>query len=131
MQRHALWTAFFGVLTASAMLGCPGAPPRTRGLENIALTERGAEDGGDFCADFDLDPEGVRAFFERAQTLDPPSLHAQFDHLPCFVRGTATWNGVAATWEIRAGGTGSIQTEDGRTLLFGCANCDDLFGGAP
>ena len=76
-----------------------------------------------------MTPAQVTAFFKRAQLIDAARLHDKFDHLPCYIRGTAVQNGKAATWEIRAGGTGKITVKKtGATLLYGCTTCDDLFG---
>lgn len=109
--------------------GCSNAE-RTQGtLDKVRIAERGTEAGGDFCRDFDMTPAQVTAFFKRAQLVDAARLHDKFDHLPCYIRGTAVREGEAATWEIRAGGTGKITVKKTAvTLLYGCSACDDLFG---
>jgi hypothetical protein len=97
-------------------------------LSNVAITERGADTGGGFCKDFAMTPAQVSAFFGRAQPVDAPTLHDKFDHLPCYIRGTAAWEGQLAAWEIRAGGTGTLVVKGGTAQLYGCSTCDDLFG---
>ena len=109
--------------------GCSNAE-RTQGtLDNVQIAEKGTEAGGDFCRDFSMTPAQVTAFFKRAQLVDAARLHDKFDYLPCYVRGTGMRDGEAATWEIRAGGTGKITVKKtAATSLYGCAACDDLFG---
>jgi hypothetical protein len=109
-------------------VACSSAQNKPEKLDNIAITERGAEPGGEFCKDFDMTPAQVSAFFGRAKPVDARALHDRFDHLPCYIRGTAVWQNQPATWEIRAGGTGTVIVKTGAALLYGCSRCSDLFG---
>jgi hypothetical protein len=109
-------------------VACSSAQNKPEKLNSIAITERGAEAGGEFCKDFDMTSVQVSAFFSRAQLVDARALHDRFDLLPCYIRGTAVWQSQPATWEIRAGGTGTVTVKTGAPLLYGCSRCNDLFG---
>jgi hypothetical protein len=114
------------ILFVAAACSSVGQDPHKLG--NIAITERGADAGGEFCKDFSMTPAQGSAFFSRAHLADGPELHGSFDHLPCYVRGTGVWEGQRATWEIRAGGTGMLTVNAMTPRLYGCSDCDDLFG---
>jgi hypothetical protein len=116
----------FAVLVVAAACSSVGRNPQKLG--DIAITERGADAGGEFCKDFGMTPAQVSAFFDRAHLVDASELHGSFDHLPCYVRGTAVWEGQPATWEVRAGGTGMLTVKAGPPWLYGCSKCDDLLG---
>lgn len=98
-------------------------------LVNIQVLSHGYDDGGEFCKDFNLTPIQVEWFFSRAKELDAQLLHDQFDILPCWVRGTARSSQGASQWEIRAGGTARIVSENGAVALLGCDKCDDVLMG--
>lgn len=115
----------FAMLFATA---CSGVGQDQHKLGDIAITERGADAGGEFCKGFSMTPTQVSAFFSRARLADAATLHGSFDHLPCYIRGTAVWEDQPATWEIRAGGTGTLTVKAGTPRLYGCSGCDDLFG---
>lgn len=116
------------VVLVMLIAGCQGASYTPARLQNISIVERGVEHGGGFCSDFDMSPVQVSSFFNRAQIYTASDLHAKFDILPCYVRGTAMQRASKVSWEIRAGATGVITVSDKGAVLFGCVNCDDLFG---
>jgi hypothetical protein len=111
-----------------AVCGCSGETAASASLENIAVTGFGADSGGEFCSDFRLSTDEARQFFKRAAEVDATTIHDKFDTLPCYVRGTGTWQGKSATWMVRAGGTAEVTTE-AATVLLACSSCDELFGG--
>ena len=115
----------FAMVSVAAAGSSNGQDPLKLG--DIAITERGADANGEFCRDFSLTPAQVSAFFSRARLVDASALHGSFDHLPCYIRGTAVWKDQPATWEIRAGGTGMLTVKAGMPRLYGCSGCDDLF----
>ena len=111
------------------LAGCLSSKEQNIALNEITIQEVGFDAGGEFCSGFRMTPDDVSAFFERAEIIDPLTLHANFDFLPCYVRGQAYRNNSVLTWEIRPGGTGKLSTQDGPTDLYGCAACDDLYRG--
>lgn len=116
------------LVVALALSGCNPKAPAATNLENINVAGFGADSGGEFCSDFRLDAEQARQFFKRAAEVDTAAIHDEFETLPCYVRGTGTWQGKQATWTIRAGGTAEIDTETANVLLA-CSSCDELLGG--
>ena len=89
------------------------------------VTGRGSDQGGEFCAAFDLSAMQVRSFFARARRITAEQLH-DHDWLPCYVRGTTVSAKRTGSWEIRAGGTARIEWKDGVAEIFVCTECDDL-----
>jgi hypothetical protein len=116
------------VIVLFCYVACGSAAGKPEALRDIAVTEHGSEPGGDFCKGFDMTPTQVASFFGRAKVLDARAMHDKFDHLPCYVRGTALWRGMPAKWEIRAGGTATLIPQKGKAKQYGCLRCDDLFG---
>lgn len=96
---------------------------------DIQVSSHGYEEGGEFCKEFNLTPEQAEEFFSRATELDARRLHDQFDILPCWVRGQLRSGQGESQWEIRAGGTARIVSENGTAVLLGCDECDDLLSG--
>jgi hypothetical protein len=117
------------VLIILFLASCSSIPKEPASLDKFYVTETGFENGGEFCSDFSMSAEDVSAFFSRAEIIDHARLHANFDYLPCYIRGRAMLGGSNVTWEIRAGGTGKLLMLDGQASLYGCSTCNDLFGG--
>ena len=108
--------------------GC-ASPPPAKGFEDVRITARGQDDGGEFCADFALTPAQARTFFTRATTITPMEQHDRYELLPCWVRGTARDSRGEWHWEVRAGGTARLEAPGGEITLLGCDACDELLGG--
>jgi hypothetical protein len=121
--------ALLCLLALQGAAGAAGRAPPT--LSHVTVTEHGAEADGDFCADFRLTPAQARWFFRRARVYTAPEMHDQFNELPCWVRGTARSGNTTWQWEVRAGGTATLQGADGSALLLGCLRCDRVLGGGP
>lgn len=121
------------VLAALAVIaGCGLMPVSSsyQGLSDFRVLSSGHEEGGGFCSDFRLTASQAQWFFSRATALDARQLHDRFDHLPCWVRGTAASSQGRWEWEIRAGGTARLTARDGRVELMGCARCEQVLSGA-
>lgn len=84
----------------------------------VIVTSAGLDDlkTGEFCKEFKLSVAQAKAFLSRAAIVTQREIHDYYDSLPCFVRGSANFHGYPATWEIRAGGTGSITLMGGDYL---------------
>jgi len=82
---------------------------------DVVVTSTGVDDASadEFCNEFKLSAAQVKTFLSRAAIVTQREIHDHYDFLPCFVRGRANFHGYPATWEIRAGGTGSITLEGG------------------
>jgi hypothetical protein len=109
--------------------GCAATPADRHALSDIVVLARGQDAGGGFCADFSLTSRQAQAFLGRSAVVTPMTSHDEFDILPCWVKGTAKSSAGLWHWEVRAGGTGKLESPDGDVELLGCKTCDDLLGG--
>jgi heat shock protein HslJ len=114
------------LLSATALTACFGSQPVSASTTSFQIVSRGQDKGGEFCRNFTLTPAQVERFFSLATVRSAQQLHDDFDHLPCWVRGTGKSRRGSFEWEIRAGGTASIRLADGRVELLGCDKCDTL-----
>jgi hypothetical protein len=87
---------------------------------NVVVVDFGVDEASpgwaEICGSFRLSNAQARRFLSRAAIVTRPELHDYFDVLPCFVRGTAEFGGYLATWEIRAGGTGTVTLTGGESF---------------
>jgi hypothetical protein len=111
-----------------ALAGCATAPPMGAALDEVHIDSRGFEAGGDFCADFTLTAAQARYFLARSVVVTARQQHDGWDILPCYVRGTARSASGVWHWEIRAGGTATLETPAGDGELRGCSDCDAVLG---
>jgi hypothetical protein len=111
-----------------ALAGCASAPAPVAALDEVHIEARGFESGGDFCADFSLTAAQARYFLARSVVVTARQQHDAWDVLPCYVRGTARSASGVWHWEIRAGGTATLETPAGDTELRGCSDCDAVLG---
>lgn len=113
---------------ALALAGCASAPQPGAALDEVRVDSRGADPGGGACGDFALTAAQARYFLARAVVVDERRLHDGWDVLPCYVRGTARSSAGPWRWEIRAGGTATLETPSGATELRACSECDAVLG---
>jgi hypothetical protein len=113
-------------MTAAALIlaGCASAPQPGAALDEVRVDSRGADPGGGACGDFALTAAQARYFLARAVVVTDRQLHDGWDVLPCYVRGTARSSTGVWRWEIRAGGTATLETPSGGTELRACGECD-------
>lgn len=111
-----------------ALAGCATPPPMGAALDEVRIDSRGFEAGGDFCADFALTAAQARYFLARSVVVSARQQHDGWDVLPCYVRGTARSASGVWHWEIRAGGTATLETPAGDTELRGCSDCEAVLG---
>ena len=111
-----------------ALAGCATAPPMGVALDEVRIDSRGTEAGGDSCADFTLTAAQARYFLARSVVVTARQQHDDWDILPCYVRGTARSASGVWHWEIRAGGTATLETPAGDTELRACSDCDAVLG---
>jgi len=123
MRRHLFLAA---PLLALAGCGTPQQPGAS--LDEVRIDSRGYEPGGDFCADFSLTAAQARYFLARSVVVTARQQHDAWDVLPCYVRGTARSASGVWHWEIRAGGTATLETPAGDNELRGCSDCDAVLG---
>jgi hypothetical protein len=98
-------------IAALCALQACAAGPYLGKAQHVTITERGTdrnEPSASICQRFDLSQAEATRFLQRALIVTRYELHDSYNFLPCFVRGTAEFNGRPASWEIRAGGTGTI-----------------------
>ena len=118
--------------TASALVlaGCASPPPPAAALDEVRVESRGIDAGGESCADFALTAAQARYFLARSVVVDANQLRESWDVLPCWVRGTARSASGVWRWEIRAGGTATLETPAGDTELRACTGCEVVLGRA-
>ena len=126
MQARKLSTA----LVALILAGCASAPQPGAALDEVRVDSRGADAGGGACGDFALSAAQARYFLARSVVVTDRQLHDGWDVLPCYVRGTARSSAGVWRWEIRAGGTATLETPSGATELRACADCDAVIARA-
>src|SRR4051812_16839091 len=109
-------------LAACALIlaGCVSAPVPGAALDEVRIESRGADAGGDACADFSLTAAQARYFLARSVVVTPGQQREGWDVLPCYVRGTARSASGLWRWEIRAGGTALLETPAGDSELRAC-----------
>lgn len=111
-----------------ALAGCAAPPPVGAALDEVRIDSRGFDAGGDACADFSLTAAQARYFLARSVVVTARQQHDDWDILPCYVRGTARSASGVWHWEIRAGGTATLETPAGDIELRGCSDCDAVLG---
>ena len=111
------------IVAALALTGCASAPQPGAALDEVRVDSRGADPGGGACGDFALTAAQARYFLARSVVVTDRQLHDGWDVLPCYVRGTARSSAGVWRWEIRAGGTATLETPSGATELRACSDC--------
>jgi hypothetical protein len=124
MQRSIPALAVVSLLLA----GCASAPPAGAALDEVRIETRGADAGGEFCADFKLTAAQARYFLARSVVVTAGQQHDGWEVLPCYVRGTARSASGVWRWEIRAGGTATLETPAGDSELRACTGCEVVLG---
>ena len=110
------------------LAGCASAPLAGAALDEVRIETRGTDAGGDFCADFTLTAAQARYFLARSVVVTASQQHDGWDVLPCYVRGTARSASGVWRWEIRAGGTATLETPAGDSELRACTGCEVVLG---
>lgn len=124
MQRLVLPLA----TAALVLAGCATAPEAGAALDEVRIETRGTDPGGDTCADFNLTAAQARYFLARSVVVTAAQQREGWDVLPCYVRGTARSASGLWRWEIRAGGTATLETPAGDSELRACTGCEIVLG---
>jgi hypothetical protein len=119
-------------LAASSLIlaGCASASLPGAALDEVRIESRGIDAGGDTCADFSLTSAQARYFLARSVVVTANQQREGWDVLPCWVRGTARSASGVWRWEIRAGGTATLETPAGDMELRACTGCEVVLGRA-
>lgn len=117
-------------LAAAALMlaGCASAPVAGAALDEVRIESRGMDAGGEACADFALTAAQARYFLARSVVVTAAQQREGWDVLPCYVRGTARSASGLWRWEIRAGGTATLETPAGDPELRACTGCEIVLG---
>ena len=115
-------------VAALILAGCASAPQPGAALDEVRVDSRGADPGGGACGDFALTAAQARYFLARAVVVTDRQLHDGWSVLPCYVRGTARSASGVWRWEIRAGGTATLETPAGDMELRACTGCEVVLG---
>ena len=126
MQRLLLPLVASGLILA----GCASAPLAGAALDEVRIETRGMDAGGEACADFSLTAAQARYFLARSVVVTAAQQREGWDVLPCYVRGTARSASGVWRWEIRAGGTATLETPAGDSELRACTGCEIVLGRA-
>ena len=110
------------------LAGCASAPLAGAALDEVRIETRGADAGGEACSDFSLTAAQARYFLARSVVVTPSQQREGWDVLPCYVRGTARSASGLWRWEIRAGGTATLETPAGDSELRACTGCEIVLG---
>ena len=124
MQRSILALAVVPLLLA----GCASAPLPGAALDEVRIEARGTDGATDACADFSLTSAQARYFLARSVVVTAAQQREGWDVLPCYVRGTARSASGVWHWEIRAGGTATLETPAGDSELRACTGCEVVLG---
>ena len=124
MQRSILALAVVPLLLA----GCASAPLPGAALDEVRIEARGTDGASDACADFSLTSAQARYFLARSVVVTAAQQREGWDVLPCYVRGTARSASGVWHWEIRAGGTATLETPAGDSELRACTGCEVVLG---
>ena len=111
-----------------ALVGCGTTPVPGAALDEVRIESRGADPGGEACADFSLTAAQARYFLARSVVVTAAQQREGWDVLPCYVRGTARSASGVWRWEIRAGGTATLETPAGDAELRACTGCEIVLG---
>ena len=119
----------FPLAAATLILaGCASAPVVGAALDEVRIETRGMDAGGEACADFSLTAAQARYFLARSVVVTAAQQREGWDVLPCYVRGTARSASGVWHWEIRAGGTATLETPAGDPELRACTGCEIVLG---
>lgn len=110
------------------LAGCASAPLPVASLDEVHVESRGFDPGGESCAEFALTAAQARYFLARATVVTADQQREGWDVLPCYVRGTARSASGLWRWEIRAGGTATLETPAGDSELRACTGCENVLG---
>jgi hypothetical protein len=97
-------------------------------VHDVHVLEVGADEANAFCADFLLSNRQATLALKQSRRITTEQYLEQFDFLPCYVQGTARLGDAPVTWELRAGGNGTITRADGEVIYLGCESCAQTFG---
>jgi len=115
-------------LASLILASCASEPLPGAALDEVRIETRGSDAGGDACADFSLTAAQARYFLARSVVVTAGQQRAGWDVLPCYVRGTARSASGVWRWEIRAGGTATLETPAGDLELRACTGCEVVLG---
>ncbi len=121
-------TLFLAAAVPLILAGCAAAPLPGAALDAVRIESRGADPGDDACADFALTAAQARYFLARSVVVTASQQREGWDVLPCYVRGTARSASGLWRWEIRAGGTATLETPAGDIELRACTGCETVLG---
>ena len=94
---------------------------------SATVIENGFEEGSEWCSDFDLTESEASRFLEKSTELTATQYHNEYEHLSCYVKGTARFKEASCQFTIWAGSTAELVCDDGQEYLLGCRDCE--FGG--
>jgi hypothetical protein len=107
------------------LLSACGAQNSER-VSGITVTGNGTDKEGAFCQSFNLTSAQAKDFFQLATPVTSREIHNKYEYLECYVQGKGLYQGEECSWQIRAGGTASVDCPTKGNHLFGCLSCEHL-----
>lgn len=91
---------------------------------SVTVVENGFEEGSEWCSDFDLTETEASSFLEKSKVLTATQYHNEYEHLSCYVKGTARYKESSCQFTVWAGATAELTCDDGQEFLLGCSSCE-------
>lgn len=101
-------------------VGCAGADKNPTAVTKIVHDEKICRGMEKFQA------KHVDAFFAKAKPVTSHEIHGM-DVLPCIVEGRTVIEGQTVTFKIQPLGSADVTDASGKTTLYGCDDCSELF----
>jgi hypothetical protein len=98
------------------------------GFSHVRVEVTGSDQKVGFCDNFRLSSRQAKKALRKARMITPVEYLENYIYLPCFVKGSAYFEGNTIKWTIRGGGNISILKSDGSELYLGCDSCKKSFG---
>ena len=91
---------------------------------SVTVVENGFEEGSEWCSDFDLTEKEASRFLEKSKELTATQYHNEYEHLSCYVKGTARYKEAFCQFTIWAGSTAELICDNDQEYLLGCNECE-------
>ena len=91
---------------------------------SFTVIENRFEEGDEWCSDFNLTESEAGDFLEKTKELTSSQYHNEYEHLSCYVKGTARYKEASCQFTIWAGSTAELICDNDQEYLLGCNECE-------
>lgn len=95
-------------------------------FSNAKVLELGSEEDSALCHDFRLTEDQSVQLLNQSKLITAKEMHDHYSYLPCYVKGSVTYNSRECEFTIRAGGTAELICDDDKSYILACDDCNDL-----